>query len=879
MKHSVILFLLFISQSLSLSAQYIIKGTVQDSGGQPLTGAIVRLNFGNDSIGVSADMNGKFAFNSAKSSQFTLSAAFIGFTKVVKAYKLDSLKKEHVLPIIKMAEASNNLQDVIITAVVPVKVKEDTTEFNALAYPVREGDAVEEIIKKLPGVEVDKDGNVTSQGKAITKIRVNGKDFFGTDVATAIQNLPADIIKNLQLIDDYGDQANLTGIKDGEPEKILNINIQEDKKRGYFARGTGGMGNEDRYIASLRGNHFKGDRQISLDASLNNTNSRGGGGDGITNRKGLYLNYRNEWNKTLSANGSYSFNNNENNTIGRTYSQTIYDSYSLFADENNNNTSINDRHNLRGNVEYKPDTNNFIKLSPSFNYSNSESENFGFTNTLQQKYTSLRNNQSFRNSMSLNVGTDLMFNHRFSKKGRNFNLWSTINYSNGDNGQSLLNDYVNTDSTGQVSTINQNQAINNFNDTFRAGFNTSYTEPIWKNSYLQLSYNWNRSANSANRGTRNIDARTGEEAPDPTLSNDYKYTFTTQRFGLNYRFIKPKYNYSFGVSAQPSLLDGEDLTRNNLSTRQYNVNVIPTARFVYNFTKQKSLRANYNGRASQPNFNQLQPISDNSNLQNTIKGNPDLQPEFTHGLNLEYNQSDWNEGYTLFSNLSYNQTENKIVTTRESVLDEVNNRIYQMTSYTNTDGFYNMRGNYTLSKPFADRKYTITLNGGSSYSNNIAFANGLRNIGKNLLFEQGLRFRLDLKDVIDTELKTSYSINKTDYSVESYSDRKTNRLMFGLEGRNYFFKDLTLGYDFSKNLNSGFVNSTNANPMILNLSMEYRFLKGNMASLRIQGYDLFNENTGISRDVFDNEIIDRQTNRLGRYFLMSFNLRIRKFGI
>jgi hypothetical protein len=266
---------------LSYSQNYQVKGNVLDTAGIPLTGTLIKLKNGQDSIQTSVDLDGNFNLNNVKWANFTLSAAFIGFKTFIKAYVISDGNSLQLPPII-LKPSSNSLDEVIITAVTAIKISEDTVTFNASSFPVRQGDAVDEILRKLPGVKVDADGNVTTQGEAITKIRINGKDFFGTDVATAIKNLPADIIKNLQIIDDYGDHANITGVKTGVAEKVLNLTIQEDKKRGYTSRIFGGMGNEDRYNTSLRGNTFKGERQLSFDGTVNNINMRGGNSNGIT---------------------------------------------------------------------------------------------------------------------------------------------------------------------------------------------------------------------------------------------------------------------------------------------------------------------------------------------------------------------------------------------------------------------------------------------------------------------------------------------------------------------------------------------------------------------------------------------------------------------
>ncbi|WP_256009943.1 TonB-dependent receptor [Desertivirga xinjiangensis] len=868
------LLILFLAKnSFAQSTPYTVRGLVQDTSGASLPGAIVKLVSGVDSLSSSVRPDGTYIFNNVKYAAFNLKVAFLGFKNHVSKHKHNN-EKVLQLPVVKLSESSNALKEVVVSGITPVRVMEDTIQFSAAAYKVREGDAVEEVIKKLPGVTVDKDGNVTTQGKPITKIRVNGKDFFGSDVATAIQNLPADVVQNLQIIDDYGDQAKLTGIKTGEPEKVLNINIQPDKKKGYFIRGTGGMGNEDRYISSIRGNTFKGDRQLSFDASLNNTNMRGGGGDGITNNRDASFNYRNQWSEKISADGGYQFRNRDNKTISSRYGQTFYtDSLTRFVNDDTNNSSRSDNHNFWGNLELNLDTLNFLKISPNLSYSNSENGSIGLNNTLINKAISIRNSESFNNSLSGNAGTNVFYNHKFLRKGRNFSIWSSINYSKGESDRDSRNNYNDTDTLGFTSSRKQYQLSESFNDNFRTIANFSYIEPLGKAAYLELNYNWNRTETKSSRELNELDTITNNYQFNQNQSNNYQYQFVTNRLGLNYRKLHEKYNYSFGLSAQPAKLKGQDISR-NLNTEKETFNWIPNARLVYRFSKQKSLTANYNGRSSQPGFTQLQPITDSTNLQNIVIGNPDLKPEFTHGLNVEYNQSDWSSGYILLGSLSFSQTANKIVTSR--TLDPV--RARQVTNYLNTDGFYNLRGNYSFSKPFDERKFTLTYQGGANYSNNIAFSNGERNTGKNITLDQGLLFRVDIKDIVDTEISTRYSINKTQYTLSSFSDRQTDRLVMGLNGRNYFFKDLTVGYDFSKTINKGFNSADMANPTILNVFMEYRFLKGNRGSLRLHGFDLFNENTGISRDVFDNEIVDSQVNRLGRYFMCSFNLRLRKFG-
>ncbi len=853
---------------VSYAQNYSVKGSVQDTAGVPLTGTVVKLKWGTDSVATSVNIDGVFNLPNLKTNDFTLSAAFIGFQTFTKQYKIEN-GTSLTIPPITLREGVNSLNEVVITAVTAMKVGEDTVTFNASSFPVRDGDAVDEVLRKLPGVKVDADGNVTNQGQVITKIRVNGKDFFGGDVATAIKNLPADIIKNLQFIDDYGDQANLTGIKTGEPEKILNITIKEDKNKGYFVRGNAGLGNEDRYNTGIRGNVFRGEERISFDGTVTNANSRGGG-NGITSTNAGSLSYQNEWNKKLSADAGYNFNNRRNITIGKAYTQNFLESFTRLEDEATNNESDNYSHNLTGNLEFRPDTSNFLRISPRISRNSGESDNLGFYTITQENLLTVRDNQNSNDNLSANISTNAFFNHRFPKRGRNISLRGNFNFSNGDDFRGVLNNYVIT-KPGLDSTRIQNQLIDNTNRNFQTSANISYMEPIGKRNFIEFGYSWNRSTTSTNRNTN--DVLNGTQVFNPDLSNRYEYQFTTNRIGVNYRFVEKKYNYTVGLNAQPALLTGQNLSR-GINTSNRTFNFIPSARFVYNFTKQQSLQVNYWGRNNQPGFLQLQPITDNSNLQNTVTGNPNLNPEFIHMINARYNQTDWNMGHFLTANFSYNRTDDKIVTTKVLVPGTVN----QVTSYTNTDGFYTLRGGYSYGKPFADRKFTLTYSGDASLNNNVAFIDNSKNIAKNFNIRQELEFEIDIDDVVDVEFETSYGINTTQYSQANFDDRRTNSMRYSVRGRNYFFKDLTIGYNLSKTVNTGFDNSIVKNPTILGAHAEYQFLKGNNARIRFEAFDLLNQNTGISRDVFDNIIVDRQINRLGQYFMLSLNMTLRKFG-
>ena len=885
----------------SFTQSRVITGSIADSAGLPLHDVYVKLVAGKDSVTTTTDAAGAFHFNKVSFSEFALNATMIGYQTYEHRY-LITVKdgKPFNIDPIKLTSQDNRLTDVVVVAVNPITIKEDTIEYKTSAYKVREGAPVEDVIKKLPGVTVDKDGKVTAQGKPVARVRVNGKDYFGGDVQTATQNLPADVIESIQIIDDYGDRANITGIKEGEPEKIINITIQKNKNKGSFGNATVGAGTQQRYVARVAANAFSDDRQFSLLGSLNNTNAnifnfngggRGGGarganfgsadrtigGDGITFVRSLGLNFRDKIGKKLTTYGSYSFSGSSNNITGTSFQQDFNPRNISTTARSSTSNSSNSNHRVTWNVEYNMDTANYFKITPYFSYSSSNYNSKSISETSKQKFYTLNNGVNSGNATSPSGGSEFLFNHKFAKRGRNFSLNGSIDYSQRSQDRNANNVYHDVDSTMPnyvISDSNRVQYIVNENRNTTTHLRIAYAEPLSKFTSVELSYNRNNSSTNSIKNVDDVDPVLGNKARNSKQSNDYDYQFITHRYGISLRTFKAKYNYVFGVVAQPSDLRGNDLGR-KITTSNRNFYILPTARFVYNFARSNNLTITYGGGSNQPNFVQLQPISDSTNIRNIVIGNPNLKAEFTNRLSLQYNRVGILTGNSFFANLSYDQSNDKIVSAR------FNNPVgtSRTTTYLNTDGFYGFNGNFAYTKPFADRKFTATISTSASFDNNISYTDSFRNNGQNWVVRPAVRFRLDLPDMIDIDVNSNYSINQT---VTNYIDTtiatEVKSLTLGINGKSYFFKDWTLGYDLNKIINHGYLNTKNSNPTLLNMFAERRFLKNNKATLRFQAFDLFNQNTGISRNVNGTTVTDVQNNRLGRYFLLTLNLRLQNFA-
>lgn len=887
----IILLMLAVTSAAFAQESHTIRGTVTDTAGVPLAGASIQLLSASDTMATAALGNGTFVFKNIRSGEFQLVISLIGFQGLKRRYTIEKTTPFSVLDLIKLRVSSTQLKGVTVTAVNPVEIREDTVEYKASAYKVRPGSPVEELIRKLPGVTIDKDGNITAQGQQITKIRVNGKDFFAGDVQTATKNIPADIIDKLQVIDDYGDQANITGIKTGDPEKILNLDIRKDRNKGYFAQGLLGLGNDGRYVANLSAFSFQNQRQISILGTVNNTNlssfkfgsagsTNSQNANGITTTQSIGTNYRDSWGKHITVYGSYSFSDQQTQTMSSSNQQTFFQQSARTRLQNNSQLATHVNHRFSFNLEYKPDTVNYLKVTPAITYNSTSSASTGTFSTVTKKTTgtglgtadsSIGTNLAHTNSSSPDLNLVALYNHRFHKKGRNFSASVTLDAAKSISYNAVDNHTIHFDSLGIDSQSRQFQHTNDHDKTSGENVHLSYTEPLGKVDMLELNYTLSNSNSQNLHLTQNIDPLSFQPVTVDSLSNNYTYQFISNRIGLNYRVVTKKYNYLFGVAAQPSLLDGQSLTR-NLTTRVSTFNLFPIARYVYNFSRGHSLTFRYSGSSNQPTFSELQPVTDRSSPLDPVTGNPFLKAEFQNNVSLRYNQYDFKSGNMLFTNLTISQVQHKIVSSTLSRGDTV------YTSYRNANGFFTVNGFYNYSKPFDNRRYTASLSGNMSYSNNISYANDLENSGHNWIISPAAKFRLDLDTLMDAEVSATYTINTTRYSIPSPANTNARTWVFAMNGRNYLFKDWILGYDLTKTLNRGFSATLNANPAIVNVYLERQFLKKNMASLRIQAFDLFNQNTGVSRAVAANSITDSRVNRLARYFMLSFSLRLQQFA-
>ncbi|TKB97193.1 TonB-dependent receptor [Pedobacter cryotolerans] len=896
-----------------------VSGIVKDTTNVGIPGVTVRLTSEKDTLIMGTNPDGMFRFINVKSAVYTISVNSLGFKSFIGKYRQnDATAKIQMAPIILKAD-SKTLDAVVINGAPSITYKTDTVEYKASDYVVRENATVDELVKKMEGMEVGNDGSVVHQGAPIARAKINGKVYLGGDVATALQNLPAEIVEKIQIVDDYGDQAERTGIKDGDPEKILNIVTKRSKSVGNSINVTGGAGNNDRYEGSVFATRLNTNQSIGVNIRLNNTvngvansgnssgnNNNGGGGrgnggnntpnlnafggsGGTTNNGTSAFSYRDQITPKIKINTNYRYAFNNTNSINSSIAQIPSIRGNTFSSNEGSSTNDTKSHNLNFELEANLDSSNFLRITPTFNYASTVAGN---ESSNLQRFVAAEpspDNQSFRQDQTgnnsnrntrPNYGITAFYQHLFAKPRRNISVQISLNNNNQEaeqdrNARILYYDGL-SDLVLKDSLINRVVNRDNLTKNYRASL--TFAEPLTVNTQLEFNGQINYNGYDNTAITSNIFTDGSKQIVD-SLSNIYDYSFTQTRLALNYRYgvsKDSKLKFSLGVTAVPAVLSG---TKESLgtSTNRSSFNLIPIARFQYLWSKQHSLQLNYSGNATEPSFDQIQPVRDVSNPQNPVVGNPDLKVTFNHSVNTSYNN------YIAIAKLNYsvnaNATfiENSVVRNVVQISDAFNSRKNE-TRFVNLNGVYRINTNHSISKQFGDRKYNLSLNGNISYNHGVSMSDNIENVTTTWNFNERFGPRINPTEWLEVNPFVSYSVIKSNNTLPSSLDSKTNTLAFNIDGKFYMWKTLIFGYSASKNYVSGINANITNNPFVINAYIEKEFYK-RRAKLTFQAFDLLNQNNFVNRNILDNgAIIDTRSNALSQYFMVRLTMRLQKWS-
>ena len=932
MKHKYLLSIIFLflfAYSFGQNTTGSIKGVLRDSSQhRTLKQATISVLHSDSSSATQVISGNDGAFNivNIPAGSYVLKVSYTGYETRFSNFNIDSSNTALDAGIIYMQQQSHQLQDVIVQTP-PIIIKKDTIEFNANSYTVKPNGTAEDLLKKMPGIDVDKNGNIKAQGETVQRILVNGKRFFGDDPRMATQNLPPDVIDKIQVFDDQSDQSAFTGFDNGD--RVKTINIVTKKNTGYFGKFIGGAGNKSLYDVAANLNSFKGNEQISFVGQLNNTNRqnftaqdifgssggggrggnfgggskgsylgksnagggfRGGGGqmqqlqslnantsnNGIITTAAAGLNYRNQWGKNTSVYGSYFYNN----LLTSKDQQTLTENFvpgdsSIFNNQNQSSLRrvINQRINF--NIETQFDTLNSLIIRPNVSYQQTTNSSSSITNTTQGKNIPLNNSNATADSYNdgYNGNVDLLYRHRFLKKGRTFSLdvngSGNSNKGNGDNFS--VTDYFNN-GIDSAHTINQHY----LSTTRGQGINTTaaYTEPVGKHSQLELDYNYTYNKNTANRTTFDFDSSTQKFTTiDSLLTNNYQNTYSSNRVTLNYRIQSDRMNLSFGNGMQFGNLTSINDTKDITLTQHY-TNIYPTANFTYRFNRTSNFRFNYSGRTNQPDVTQLQPVIDNSDPLNVVIGNPDLKQSFTHSFRALYNSFDNVHFRNIFASINASIINNNIisavVTNPLTGADTIR--------YANLNGTYNISAffnyGFQLKKPKSNLNFTTNFTDNRS----VNIINNVVNYTQNYTLGETVKFTTNLKQNFDMNFSATPTYNIAKYSVQPESNQNYFSQLLDVDATYYTKSGWLLNVNFDYTAYSGRAAGYNTSVPLLNVALAKQFLKNKQAEFRLSVYDLLNQNVSIVRNVTENYIQDVQTKVLTRYVLLTFTYNLKNFS-
>lgn len=919
--------------SFSQTVSGSIKGVLRDSTEhETLKNATVSiLHSDSSSFKESLSKNdGSFLITNIPAGDYILKVTFSSYEPRLTSFTIDSINTTLNAGIIYLQPSAHELAEVVVETP-PIIIKKDTFEFAANAFATKPNATAEDLLKKLPGVDVDKDGNIKAQGESVQRVLVNGKRFFGDDPRTATQNLPSDVIDKIQVFDDQSDQSQFTGFDDGN--RVKTINIVTKKNSGSFGKFVAGAGDKGLYNVAANYSMFKGDQQISFIGQLNNTNrqnftpqdifgssgrggSRGGGGgfrgggggggggfrggggqmqqlqslnansnnNGIITTGAAGINYRDVWGKNTSVYGSYFYNNllTEREQNSQTENFVTNDS-SMFnnREQSSSRRNVNQRLNL--NIETQFDSLNSMIIRPNISYQETSNNSITKTTTTQGKAgllnradaTALSNNKGYNGSI------DALFRHRFKTRGRTFSLGLTGSGSSNDaNGTNYsLTDYYNS---GIDSSYIINQHYVSSTNAQGISATASYTEPIGKNSLIELNYNYSYNKNTSNKVTYDYDSTTDKFSNiDSLLTNNYENTYASNRVTLNYRFQTDKLNFSVGNGIQFGSLTSINNTK-DINLTQHYTNLYPSANLTYRFSRTSNLRFNYSGRTSQPNVMQLQPVIDNSDPLNVEVGNPNLKQSFTHSFRALYNNFSFNRGDNFSSgeNNFHNifATVNASFTTNDIVEAVKRNKGIDTVTYTNLSGNYNISAffnyGFQLRKPKSNLNFTTNF----TSTRDASIINDTVNYTNNYTIGETVKFTTNLKKNFDMNFSATPTYNIVRYSFQS--DQNDNYFSQNLSvGATYYTTSgWILESDFNYTAYSGRSDGYNTSVPLWNASFAKQFLKGKAGELRFSVYDLLNQNQSITRTVEPTYIRDVQTKVLTRYFMLTFTYNLRNFS-
>ena len=941
MKKSILMMLLLLVSIASFAQERLVSGAIIDRDTKdPVEQVTVQL-LKTDSTyvtGAISNEKGLFHLNAPENGKYLLKITSVGYKSTVKRVVIEQDKNLALGNVVVGADAIM-LKGAVVTAMAQkVTLKEDTFVYNSAAYRTPEGSVVEELVKRLPGAEVSDDGTIKINGKEVKKILVDGKEFMTGDTKTALKNLPTSIIDKIKAYDEKSDLSKVTGIDDGEEQTVLDFNVKKGMNKGLMSNIDLGIGNKDRYSARGMGGYFNSNNRFMLFGNANNTSDRGfggggpgrgfGGGNGLNASKMLAANYNYEEKNKFKFNTSLRWNHSDGDVWSRRSSENFLGSSSSFSNSLNQNFSRSDSWNGNIRLEWMPDTMTNILFRPSISWTTNDSRSMGLSASFNQdpyQYTedplsdegikkmdevdAVINRQksvSLSYSKNNNIRGMLQLNRKLNNKGRNVTLRMDAKYTDKDSKSISLQNahlYLVQNEAGLDSTYQTNRYNLTPSKDYSYSAQATYSEPLWKATFLQFSYKFTYSYSKSDRSTYDfskysfdgispeygawgnylgrLDGELGDYRDDK-LSRYSEYRNYTHDIQVMMRFIRQKYNLNFGVMIQPQRSKFiQDYQGKYVDTVRTVTNVSPTLDFRYRFSKMSNLRVNYRGTTAQPSISQLLDITDNSDPLNISKGNPGLKPSFTQNFRLFYNNfvQNHNRGVMTFINFS---TTNNSISNKVTYDEKTGGRI---TRPENINGNWNVMGAFMFNCSI-DSTGVWNINTGTNlgYNHYVSYLSldksqdSQKNTTQNTTWNERLSLSYR-NDWLELSLDGTLAYNHAKNKLQPNSNLDTWQFSYG--------PSMTLTAPWGTSLNTSLScssrrgysdESMNTDEFVWNAQLSQGFLKGKPLTVMLQFYDLLHQQSTFSRAISSVSRTDTEYNAINSYAMLHVVYRMNLFG-
>jgi len=920
-KPVILLCLLLIAASYGYAQHASIKGLIKDTAShENLANAVVSVLRSKDSVlykFTRSNAQGKFSLGNLPAGNFILLVTFPKFADYVETLTLTDSTALSFDQVALIQKAKLLEEFVVKQKISAIKIKGDTTEFTADSFHVQANATVEELLKKLPGIQVDKNGKITAQGETVQKVLVDGEEFFGDDPTLVTQNLRADMIDKVQVFDKKSDQAAFTGIDDGQKTKTINLKLKDSKKNGYFGKINAGGGTDGYFDNQAMVNLFKKKKKLSAYGILSNTGKTGlnwsdknnygesfasnvdydeangffmfsGGEDDLEGWNGQYngqgypsvktagIHYNDKWNDDKqSANFNYKILQLDVNGSSATNTQYILPDTLYY---NNQHETFNNqilRNRANGSYELQIDSSSSIKISANGGTdhkttdSRFETEALASDSALVNKGT----RDITTNGDTRTINSNILWKKKMHKKGRTISINVSENYekANSDGFLYANNEFYKGGSSYLQQITDQYKKFN----SEKLGFDSkiTYSEPLTAASAIIVNYGISLTNSLSNRTSFNKAADGKYTSIDSLYSNDYKFNVFTHKAGLTYNLVKKKIRFNMGNNIGITSFTQNDL-RADTATRRNFVNWYPQASFIYSFTQQKRLSFRYNGNTSQPTIQQIQPIRTNDDPLNISVGNPLLKPQFTNYLNLGFNNFKILTETNIYASINYQFTQNAISTSTN--VDSTGKRIYQS---VNVNGNRNLSAYLGYGFKLKKQNLGIYFNGRVNQGTNHSIVNSILNNTKSNSYTLGNEIYKSKDKKYEIGLSTSATFTNSNSSVQK--NIETKYWTFNVQPNVDVF--LPKKFQIHTDVDANFRQKTsvfdyNTNVILWNAWIGKKFLKGDALLLKASANDLLNQNKGFNRTVNSNFITQNTYSTIQRFFMLSIVWNFNKAG-